>query len=370
MAGAPSSVLLGATGLGIDGGIACVTRCIARALDDLLERGRLERGDRVLLLDAAPPPPPRRGQQALARGSKLRFGWQVWRAVRRHRHDLVLLDHLGLARIFRAPLPGFPPHYAIFVHGGELVAARAGSRRWGLRNASLLLTNSHFTANAVKRLLPEVEARLRVVPLCVDPDKIAVWEALGSSEGPEAPREPAVLIVGRLWSAERGKGHDDLLEAWPAVVRSCPEAELWVAGSGDDLERLRAKSRAAGVASRVRFLGRVPEEELGRLYRRASLYAMPSRQEGFGLVYAEAMWHGTPCIGSTADAAAEVIRAGDTGCLVPYADPAALARAVIELLGDRERRQRMGEAARAHARAYFSYPRFRSDLLRALGLED
>ena len=366
MDGAPRSILLGATGLGIDGGIACVTRCIARALDEEIERGRLERSDRVLLLDAAPPPAPWRGEQSLAHGSKRRFAWQLWRELRRHRHDLVLVDHLGLARIFRLPLPGFPPRYAIFVHGGELLAAVAGSRRWGLRRALLLLTNSRFTANSVRRLLPEVEAHLRVVPLCVDPEKVAVWEVLEAAEPAPAPRAPAALIVGRLWSTERGKGHDALLEAWPEVVRRCPAAELWIAGSGDDLERLQAKGRAAGIADRVRFLGRVSDEELGRLYRRASVYAMPSRQEGFGLVYAEAMWHGTPCIGSTADAAGELIDDGKTGLLVPYADAGALATALIDLLGNRDRREKMGEAARAHARAHFVYPCFRRDLLRAL----
>ena len=370
MASSSRSILLGATGLGIDGGIACVTRCIARALDEEIEHGRLARSDRVLLLDATPPPAPWCGEQALAHGSKQRFAWQLWRALRRHRHDLVLVDHLGLARIFRFPVPGFPPRYAIFVHGGELVAAGAGSRRWGLRNARLLLTNSRFTANAVQRLLPEVEACLRVVPLCVDPQKLAVWEAREVAEPAPVPREPAALIVGRLWSAERGKGHDALLEAWPEVVRRCPAAELWIAGNGDDLERLRAKGRAAGIADRVRFLGRVSDEELGLLYRRASVYAMPSRQEGFGLVYAEAMWHGTPCIGSRADAAGEVIGDGEMGLLVPYADPGALATALIDLLGNRDRRDRMGNAARSHARQYFTYSRFRRDLLRALGLHD
>src|SRR5262249_35874924 len=157
-----------------------------------------------------------------------------------------------------------------------------------------------------------------------------------------------------VWSTERGKGHDALFQAWPAVLRRFPAAEVWVAGSGDDLEYLRGKARETGIGDRVRFLGRVSEEELGRLYRRGSLYAMPSRQEGFGLVYAEAMWHGMPCIGSTADAARELIDHGRTGLLIPYADPGALATALIELLGNRDRRDRMGEAARVHARATFT----------------
>jgi phosphatidylinositol alpha-1,6-mannosyltransferase len=181
-------------------------------------------------------------------------------------------------------------------------------------------------------------------------------------------REPAALIVGRMWSVERGKGHDELIAAWPAVRRHVPHAELWVAGGGDDVPRLVAKARDCGVADAVRFLGRVSDAELGALYQRASVFAMPSRQEGFGLAFAEAMWWGLPCIGTTADAAGQVIVAGETGELVPYGDIAALAPALVRLLSDRERSVRMGEAGRRRAREHFGYARFRRDLLTALEL--
>jgi glycosyltransferase involved in cell wall biosynthesis len=96
---------------------------------------------------------------------------------------------------------------------------------------------------------------------------------------------------------------------------------------------------------------------------------MPSRQEGFGLVFAEAMWWGLPCIGTTADAAGQVIAAGETGELVTYGDVPALSRALVKLLADPELVARMGEAGRRRARERFSYARFRADLLAALRLD-
>ena len=95
---------------------------------------------------------------------------------------------------------------------------------------------------------------------------------------------------------------------------------------------------------------------------------MPSRQEGFGLVYAEAMWHGLPCIGSTRDAAREVIEAGETGFLVPFGDVEAIGAAIADLLSDEERRDRMGEVARRRARERFGYASFRTALRAALDL--
>jgi hypothetical protein len=214
-----ASVLLGLTGLRIDGGIASVSRCIARALDERCEAGALARVDRVLLLEdpARAAEPPVSGEQWLARGSQPRFAWQLWRAFRRHSHDLVLFDLVGLARAALLPLPSFPPpRMAIFVHGIELGTALAGSRAWALRAAALLLANSEFTASALRHAFPELSGRIRVTPLCVDPERVEAWEDARSATA-GAARAPAALIVGRLWAEERGKGHEELLAAWPEI---------------------------------------------------------------------------------------------------------------------------------------------------------
>jgi phosphatidylinositol alpha-1,6-mannosyltransferase len=361
-----TSVLLGLTGLRIDGGIALVSRCIARALDEETSAGRLARVDRVLLLDRPDnlAPPPHHGDQHLSRGSKLRFIWQTWRSFRRHRHDLVFFDLIGLARSVQLPAPPFPPkRFSVFIHGGDLEAARQGGRSRALLGAHRVLANSEFTAALATQIAPECAERIRVVPLCLDPERVERWDSQ-----PDGPREPAALIVGRMWPEERGKGHDALIEGWPRVLRRVPGAELWVVGEGDDVPRLSALAEEHGVFGTVRFLGRVSDAELGRLYRRASVFAMPSRQEGFGLVYAEAMWHGLPCIGSNLDAAGQVIVDSETGCLVPYGDPAATADAVASLLLNPERARRMGEAGRRRAEEHFGYARFRRDLLSALEL--
>jgi phosphatidylinositol alpha-1,6-mannosyltransferase len=259
------------------------------------------------------------------------------------------------------------PRVAIFVHGPEFGSGSDGARAAAMRGAWRVLTNSRTTARRVEAAFPELAERIRPVLLCIDPERVCLWAREDGAPAP--PRAPAALIVGRLWSEERGKGHDALLEAWPAVRRRVPGAELWIVGEGDDRARLEARAQEAGVGEAVRFLGRVDDRELGALYRRAALLAMPSRQEGFGLVYAEALWHGLPCVGSTADAAGEVITDGETGLLVRYGDSGALGEAVASLLSDPERRRRMGEAGARRAREHFGYARFRADLLRALDLE-
>lgn len=364
----PRRILLATSGLFVGGGIASVSRCIARALGEEAEAGRIEPFDSVSLGDAPGGAPAQRGVHLRAGGSQARFAFQVWRAVRRRAPDLVLFDHAGLARAAQLPLPGLPPRaYGIFAHGGELEVITGGWRRRAFEGARIILTNSRFTADFVRRRFPATAERVRPVPLCIDPDLLDLWER-DTTPTSGVARTPAVLIVGRLWASERGKGHDALLAALPLVRERVPDAELWIVGKGDDQPRLESLARAGGVGGAVRFLGAVSDAELGRLYRRAGVFAMPSRQEGFGLVYAEAMWHGLPCIGSTRDAASEVISEGETGLLVPYGAPEPLAGAIVSVLTDPDRAGKMGRAAAAEARRRFTYARFRQDLLTALGL--
>lgn len=361
-------ILLGLTGLAIDGGIASVGRCVTRALDEVAADGGLARVDRVLLLDepdAAPPVPPH-AVQRLCGGSQPRFVLQWLRTYARHRHDLAFFDIVGLARAASLPLPGLPPRRtAIFVHGIELSAANDGARADALKKAWRILANSEFTANQVIEMHPELADRVRTVPLCIAPEKLAAWSRHDAPA--DTRREPAALIVGRMWSVERGKGHEELIAAWPSVERAVPGAELWIAGGGDDVPRLEGLAQASGARG-IRFLGRISDDALAERYRRAALYAMPSRQEGFGLVYAEAMWFGTPCLGSHADAAAQLIDGGATGRLVPYGDVDAIATTVSELLSQPERTRAMGDRARERARKHFTFERFRNDLLDALEL--
>ena len=362
-------LLLGLAGLEIDGGIASVSRCVARAVDEAREEGRIERADRVLLHDAPDrlPAAPAHGDQQLAHGSQARFAWQLWRAVHRHRPDLVFFDQVGLARSARLPLPGLPPRYAVFCHGIELARAASGPRARALDGAWRLLANSEHTGHLLREDFPAVADRVRVVPLCIDPRRTEAWER-DPAPDPSAGRAPAALIIGRMWAEERGKGHDALIAAWPRVRGAVPDAEIWIVGEGNDRQRLETLAQERDLGDSVRFLGRVEDAELARCYRRAALLAMPSRQEGFGLVYAEALWHGTPCIASTADAAGEIVADGETGRLVPYGDPDTLADAVIALLSDPAFRARLGATGMRRARERYAYPRFRDDLLTALEL--
>ena len=103
---------------------------------------------------------------------------------------------------------------------------------------------------------------------------------------------------------ERYKGHDQLLEA----MTTLPDARLVVAGDGDDRRRLEEKAAALGLGDRTFFTGFLSEATLAELYRRCAAFVMPSRGEGFGLVYLEAMRAGKPVLAARGSAAEEIVR--------------------------------------------------------------
>lgn len=281
----------------------------------------------------------------------------------------VVFNHIGIARAqLRVPSPLRRP-YAVLLHGVEVWdPALDPDRKNAIRQAAVRLSNSRYTAARVSKLHPGL-GTIHPCPLALLPDgqpptSEDVHEAtqlLGSD-----PR-PTVVIVGRMSANERYKGHDDLLEAWPQILAEVPSARLLVVGKGDDADRLRMKARSVGVAGAVQFTGFVPDGVLRALLRGCDVFAMPSRGEGFGLAYLEAMRCGLPCVGSDADAAPEVIADGQTGCIVRAGEPRMLADTIVGLLRNPERARAMGAAGRLREEQVFTFTSFRDHVSAALG---
>jgi glycosyltransferase involved in cell wall biosynthesis len=120
--------------------------------------------------------------------------------------------------------------------------------------------------------------------------------------------------------------------------------KLTVAGDGPLRERVPGA------------LGFVPHHELGPLYERAAVVAVPSHREGFGVACAEAMAHGRPVVASAVGGLLDLVVDGETGVLVEPRDVAALRAALERLLGDAEMRSRMGQAGRERIREHFTWP--------------
>jgi phosphatidylinositol alpha-1,6-mannosyltransferase len=230
-----------------------------------------------------------------------------------------------------------------------------------LPRVDLFLCNSDHTWARFSGFQPRLAgAARRTVPL-------GLGEPLAGAT-PLPDPAPAALMIGRLSRGEDYKGHRELFAAWPAVRARVPGAELWVAGDGDLRPELETLARGLGPdGGGVRFWGAVPDAEKERLLRRARCLALPSRGEGFGLVYLEAMRLGRPCLVSSLDAGREVVNPPEAGLAADPRRPAELAAAVARLLAASDPEWRAWSAqARARYERGFTAAHFQERLVEAL----
>jgi glycosyltransferase involved in cell wall biosynthesis len=170
-----------------------------------------------------------------------------------------------------------------------------------------------------------------------------------------------------MHSGERYKGHDLLLDLWPRLRQQIPDAQLVIAGDGNDRERLRARAMDLELDKAVRFTGLVSGGELAWLYQHCRFFVMPSRGEGFGLVYLEAMRAAKACIGGMG-AAAEIIADGRTGRIVDPADPETVYQAVLRMFSEETETVEMGRAGQQRFLMNFTENQFGRRLRQALEL--
>ncbi len=344
-----SRVLLAATSFRAgNGGIARVARLTARAL----ATGRPEtRTDAISLLDDDPVDD-LGVRVTVTHSSKPRFALALHRAALGH--SRFVYDFAGIARA-HPRLPPLRRPFAVWMHGVEVWEDARADRLRALRSADLVLCNSHHTRQRAE----ELHGPLRNVRTC--------WLATEQDDAPPPPERrgpPTVLIVGRLDEGAY-KGHDALLEAWPGVVSAVPDARLVVVGGGSLLSSVRGAASRSSVAARIEVRGFVPEDRMPGLWDAATVFAMPSRGEGFGLVYVEAMRRAIPVVASVHDAGREVNVDGVTGYNVDLARPGELTERLIHLLRNDADARALGQNARARWQEHFRMSAFRERFLEA-----
>jgi phosphatidylinositol alpha-1,6-mannosyltransferase len=337
---------------GVDG-ISALTRQVVRSLVGHVGWNNME----VWALDGDRPDEFKAAASIWsAKGSRGRLVGRVMTAAARGCSDVaVIVMHLHLAPL--AMLMGTRGARVFdFLIGIEAWAPVRPRERRALERADRLVAISDFTAHGFRRSNP----MLASIPIVTC--RPGIGEAFPVRMGRD---EGFALIVGRLASDERYKGHDELVHVWPAVLKSVPGARLIVAGDGDDRHRIEAAVDAAGLREAISFVGCVDDQGLSDLYSRSSFFVMPSSREGFGLVYLEAMRAGKPCIAAHGSAD-EILRHEVDGLIIPAGSCVELTEAIVRLFLNPAERKRMGEAARRRMRESFSEEAFAARFLRAV----
>lgn len=249
----------------------------------------------------------------------------------------------------------------VYLHGIEAWRRLSSPLRKHLAGVDLVLTNSDYTWSRFLEFNPEFASLPHAtVPLGLDEP---VHTPTPPPSGP-----PAALMIGRISKTEAYKGHDAVLSVWSEVRRRIPGAELHVIGPGDFYDDLQALAVRHGVADACHLHGAVSQGRKEALILQARCMALPSRGEGFGLAYIEAMRLGRPCLVSHSDAGREVVNPPEAGLAADPNDRAALTDALCALLSPGPQWDQWSAASRARYGRLYTEAAFTARLNEQVGL--
>ncbi len=248
--------------------------------------------------------------------------------------DLIISTHLNftVAADYLKRLTGIP--YWAVAHGIEAWNIQRPSLQKALHNADQILCVSNYTRNRLIReqnLNPE---KLSLLPNTFDSNRFTI------SSKPSylleryklKPEQPIILTVNRLVSQESYRGYDKIIEILPKIREVIPNVHYIIAGKGDDQPRLEKLIAQRRLQDCVTLAGFVPDSELCDHYNLCDVFAMPSKFEGFGIVFLEALACGKPILAGNQDGAVDALNQGALGALVNPDNTQQIAQTLVEIL--------------------------------------
>ncbi|MEH2443136.1 glycosyltransferase [Nostoc sp.] len=250
------------------------------------------------------------------------------------RPNLIFSSHLNfsipaylLKRLFGIP-------YWVVVHGIEVWNLQNSNLQTALHHADRILAVSHYTRD---RLLQEQNLdpeRVVVLPNTFDADNFQIApkpESLLKRYGLNS-EQPIILTIARLEKLEQYKGYDRIITALPKIRQAIPNVHYLLVGKGEDKARIEQLISQYQLQDCVTLTGYIPDEELCDHYNLCDVFAMPSKGEGFGIVYLEALACGKPTLGGNKDGALDALCQGELGALLDPDDIEAIAETIIQIL--------------------------------------
>lgn len=214
------------------------------------------------------------------------------------------------------------------------------------RKAPHVLTTSEHCRRQIEKYYGVKKAKIDLVPEGIDLKK---WESF-CARVPKTSDGNTILCVARQYPRKRVR---DLITAMPLVRERCPEAKAVIIGDGPEHGFLKEQIHELGIAHYVSLLGAIPsDEEVMHWYRKADVFCLPTVQEGFGIVFLEAMAAGLPIVSTHSAAIPEVVIPQKSGILVGARKVNELSESLIELLKSPTLREEMGHYNQAHVQKY------------------
>ncbi len=258
--------------------------------------------------------------------------------------DVVILSHINLLSVgffIKMLSPG--TKLILIAHGIEVWKTFSFIKRMMLRKCDLILPVSHFTKDTMIELNGFDEKNFTVFNNCLDPflpepgnaekDRILL-DRYGLSTD-----SSILMTLTRISDKEKYKGYDHVLHSVKKLKEACPSIRYLIVGKYDETEKKRIDEIIAqmDIKDYVIFAGFIPDDEIAAHFNLADVYVMPSKKEGFGIVFIEAMYYGVPVIAGNKDGSVDALAGGALGILVNPDNENEITEAINTVISNREK---------------------------------
>jgi glycosyltransferase involved in cell wall biosynthesis len=258
----------------------------------------------------------------------LTFWYIIWETP-----DFIICGHINFSPICLIIKSLFGVKYGILTYGIEVWEIRNILKKKSFPKANFIVSISNYTISRIKMQIPNIEDKMFLLsnPINGDmffpKDKSKLLIQKYNLSGFKI-----LLSVARLSSKEKYKGYDTVIKAIPEVKKSIPNLKYILVGKGDDISRVKKLAQELGVLDSLIFTGFVRDEEIVDYYNLCDLFILPSKGEGFGFVFLEALACGKPVIGGNRDGTKDALLNGKLGILVDPDNVEEIKNAIIKVL--------------------------------------
>ncbi|BBM87694.1 glycosyltransferase family 4 protein [Candidatus Uabimicrobium amorphum] len=302
--------------------------------------------------------------------NKVRFVARFYQKVFAYKPTLIICGHINFALLCYSICKMLNIPYYVTCHGIDAIDM-SRSKIYALQRAKRLLHVSEYTKNNVQQQTKNSDDTFCFLPPCIDSNKFT-----------PTPRpqhlmkkwnlnkdDKIILTICRLSKEEMYKGYDTILSVLHRVAQKVKNVRYIIGGSGDDIGRIKDIIVTENLHDKVITTGFIPDEEITNYYNLCDVFAMPSKKEGFGIVFTEASCCGKPNLAGNKDGSSDAVLYGKTGVLVDPDSSEQVEEALVQILSNKARPQLYdGDYLRSEVINAYSHSAFEKRLADILSL--
>jgi glycosyltransferase involved in cell wall biosynthesis len=262
------------------------------------------------------------------------FALRVLYAALTKKPDLIICGHINFSPLALQVFNLLKIPYWVIIHGVDAWTLTDKHKIKALKSASKIISVSQYTKNRViqeQNMTPDL---ITLLPNTFDAGKFTIQlkpQYLFDRYQLDSNNQ-IILTVTRLSQSDGYKGYDQIIQALPTIRQQIPNIHYLLVGKGDDRDRIEKLIKDHHLQDFVTLTGFVPDHELNDHYNLCDVFAMPSKGEGFGIVYLEALACGKPTIGGNQDGAIDALCNGELGILIDPDNIDQIAQAIVDIL--------------------------------------